>query len=142
MMKCSGICWVSLTVFPERVHSMHFMLKLRTVEWITYELKFRCIQHRALHLTQLCPIQLENKVQQCGHCRFRKAFFIFKTLARTKLVQSIEVPRVNQISMLMYNNSDAIVKFCIGKIEEKLDLKCITELQKEEIHEIKPIQQV
>ena len=93
-----------------------------------------CIQNRALHLTQLC--ESENKTHQCKHCCFRKAFFILKTLTRTKLVQSVEVARVKRISMLMYENSEAIVQFCIGKIEEKFDIKCIADSQKKEVQEI------
>ena len=129
-----------------------------------------CIQKRALNLTQLCPIDLETKKKQCAHCRFRKAVLIFKALARTKLVKSAEELRVNQISNLLHQNSEEIVKFCVRKMEERLSEQkipafivstgamvsriqpvadsdyfqgndCLTDFQKEN-KEIRPIQKI
>ena len=73
-------------------------------------------------------------MQQCAHCRFRKTVFIFKALARTKIVS--KVPRVNQISALLHLNSQEIVNFCIGEMETRWGVNCFTEFQKHREQEI------
>ena len=79
-------------------------------------------------MLKLCPIGLNIKNQvSCGHCRFRKTFFIFKALARTKIVSQDQ--RTKVISDMLHFNSEAIVKFCSQKIEEKLGENCISESQ-------------
>ena len=79
-----------------------------------------------LNLLKLCQIRLDIKSQvTCGHCRFRKTFFILKAIARKKI--SSKETREKQISDILQVNSDAIVRFCIKRIEERWGDNCVSE---------------
>ena len=69
-------------------------------------------------------------MQQCAHCRFRKTVFIFKALARTKIVS--KEPRVNQISAVLHLNSQDIVKYCMNNMGKEWGANYITEFREHE----------
>ena len=106
-------------------------LNLPNIKELTWEYLCNpdlCFKKQELNLLKLCTIQLDIKSQvTCGHCRFRKTFFIFKALARKKIVS--KETRAKQISEMLQLNSEAIVKFCFKKIEDKWGENCVSESQ-------------
>ena len=109
-------------------------LDLPIIQKLTWEFLCdpeRCSKQQGLNLLKLCPIGLntKNKVT-CGHCRFRKTFFIFKALARAKARSKDQ--RAKRITDMLQVNSEAIVKFCFERIEEKWGKNCVSESQTRE----------
>ena len=110
-------------------NTKHQQLNLTVIQELTWEFLCnpdQCFKKEGLNLLKLCPFGLTIKNQvTCIHCRFRKTFFIFKTIARKKIVS--QNTRAEQISFMLQVNSEAIVKFCFKKIEEKWGENCVSE---------------
>ena len=120
---------VSFFFFSQNTETQEFNLPI--IQELTWKFLCNpelCFNNQGLNLLKLCPmfLDIKNRVT-CGHCRFRKTFFIFKALARTKIV-SKDI-RANRITDMLQVNSDAIVRFCFQKIEEKWGENCVSENQ-------------
>ena len=98
------------------------LVDLKNCQQITWEFLCNedlCVKKKALDLSNLCQILLDYKIQvKCAHCRFRKTVFIFKALARTKLIS--KDARMNKIVELLHLDSELIVAFCMDRMKEKL----------------------